>query len=115
MRTHRYRRSQAHSAEPALTMASHRAERLIGLMREPPSVGNQLLACCRRIRTLAHAFDEPHAHPILELAYLKTDGRLRKSQSACRRGEASQTDDFSERLKLIQVEITHASLKEMLM
>ena len=76
----RHRRSQARSSQPPFAVAAHRGERLLLLLGEPPRVRDQFLARRRRVRALAHALDEPHAEPLLELADLQAHGGLRQTQ-----------------------------------
>ena len=104
--------ADAHAADPAFAKATHLRFGDVAFTKNSLGGLEKLLAGRRHICLLAHALDQLHADPPLELADLQADGRLRQVELARGAGEAALVDNLLQRSQLIEVEAAH--IKEVL-
>jgi hypothetical protein len=89
--------ADTHLAEPAVAVAAHGRQQALTLPGEALGVLDQLAARSRREGALAHAIDQAHAEPQLELADLQADRRLRKIEPLGRAGKTALGHDLGKR------------------
>jgi L-amino acid N-acyltransferase YncA len=106
-RCRRWPRAEPNAADRPRGVPCHRLKRFGDRAFDSTSVHKQLFAGSGCDRTAPDAVYQTDTEPPFKLSDLKACRRLRDIEALCRRREASQFDDMTEGLKVIEAEAAH--------